>query len=64
MFLCGIISALPAPPKDLNVHNIFNLTVVDRRHQQNYPQPVEEPVFPFGASHLGEFFESRRSNAQ
>lgn len=64
MFLCGIISTLLAPTKDLRVHNIFDLTVADRRHQQNYPQPVEEPVFPFGASYLAVFFELLRSNAQ
>jgi hypothetical protein len=63
MFLCGIIAALPTPRKDLCVQNIFDLTVADQRHQQNYPQPVEEPVFPFGASYLGAFFELPRSNA-
>jgi hypothetical protein len=64
MFLCGIILALRAPRKDLGGQNIFDLTVADRRNQQIYPQPVKEPVFPFGASHLGEFFELRRSNVQ
>jgi hypothetical protein len=64
MFLCGIISALSARRKDLCVQNIFHLTVAGRRHQQNYPQPVETPVFPFGASYLGVFFELLRSNVQ
>ncbi len=57
MFLGENRPVSPVLRRVFRLQNILDLTAASGRHQQNYPQPAEDPIFPFAAGYLGEFLE-------